>query len=180
MANNIVYIADSKIQQELKKDNLNQVSLSSETQVKSQPDIQVANEQVEHTGLLITVLIIVFILVAVLIGIYLNLKNQPDIQLSGLLSSSNNKKKDSSDSSETNDIDVSSKIDEIFSEDDKQENINQTEENTEITQNEPEIQNFMSEEDIIDDSNNDTSLKLSTPRSIEKCIKSFLEITKEN
>ncbi len=182
MFNNIIYLADSNVQSDLQNTDITQVT--SQVQVKPQPDIPLSETSGENqnTGLLVAILIIVFILVSVLIGLYLNLKNQPDVRLSGLLSSakSKNQSKDKINGGQSEDN--SPQIDEIFSEDKTDVALqNEKEESVDVSKYDAQTQDFSLKENISTSNTNssESSLNLGTPKSVEKCIRSFLEITQD-
>lgn len=191
MFNNTIYIANNQVQPDLKQNDMNKVQLTTNTQVKVAPDVQQNQEAVQETGWMLIVLIIVLIIVAILIGLYMNLKTQTDIPMSGLLTGRRKKLKKTPEEnvevpnrqnvsvpinaqSEENKLSVL----DIFGDEDTQEEVKEEVEQQAVDQ----VQNYVQEERTVNNEvsdSEDSSLKLSTPKSVEKCIKGFLEITKE-
>lgn len=189
MFKNTVYLANNQGENEVKQADTNKQSLTSNTQVKSMPDVSQNQEIEPNTGILLIILIVVLIIVTVLIGLYLNLKSQPDIPVSGLLTRKKkpkeqieaNKEVENTEeikNKEQEEINQTAVLTDIFSEENSQES---KENSDEINKADEEADVYVHEESVVNEISNketDDSLKLSTPRSIDKCIKSFLEITK--
>ena len=193
--NNTIYIANNQVTTDLKQADMNKVQLTTNTQVKVAPEVQQNQEAIQETGWMLVVLIIVLIVVAVLIGLYLNLKSQSDLPMSGLLTGHRKKvKPKQAASGNTNPINQNAAAPEntqpeenklsvldIFAEEDTNTSSEVKEEIPEDVPEQVQLDYVPEERAINEDTfdNEESSLKLCTPKSVEKCIKSFLEITKE-